>query len=153
MALTQIQVADQLTEEHNHIKKGLVDIQEAVKKPVSEKELHDWRLEFIWQLREFRNHLLKHFDFEEDGGFMHEIVEKAPEKLNVVKALGNQHQEIALALDHIIEHLKSLDHFDMKMYEEIRQHISEMVDTILKHKTAEIDLMQMVYYQDYGYPS
>ena len=25
-----------------------------------------WKIEFVWQMREFKNNLYKHFDFEED---------------------------------------------------------------------------------------
>ncbi len=153
MAYTVSDVVKQITEEHEQIKKGMADIQGWVKTPITEKDFHDWRLEFIWRLREFRNHLLRHFDFEEDGGFMHELMEEAPEKTSQIKILSNQHHEIAEDLDHIIKDLKSMEHVEKNMSQEIRQHVLDIIDKIHTHETAEVDLMQAIYYQDYGYPS
>ncbi|MFQ5823029.1 MAG: hemerythrin domain-containing protein [bacterium] len=153
MPLKKSDIASQIEKEHECIKRDMVDIKMDVMKEVSPKNFPDWRLEFIWRLRDFKTHLLKHFDLEEEGGFMNEILSEAPEAMNQVKKLEAEHGQIVSDLDRILSDLKEMQEKDISKLDGIRNCVIQLISTIRAHETAEDNLIQTVYYQEYGYPA
>jgi hemerythrin-like domain-containing protein len=153
MPLKKSDVASQIEKEHECIKRDMGDIKMAIMEEVSPKNFPDWRLEFIWRLRDFKNHLLKHFELEEDGGFMAEILSESPEAMNQVKKLEAEHGQIVSELDAILADLKKIHEKEMPKLEDIRSRVIQLMTTIRNHEAAENELIQTVYYQEYGYPS
>lgn len=153
MPLKKTDIASQIEKEHECIKRDMGDIKMAVMEKVSLKNFPDWRLEFIWRLRDFKTHLLKHFDLEEEGGFMNEILSEAPETVNQIKKLEAEHSQIVSELDDILADLKEMHEKEIPKLEDIRNRVTQLMSTIRNHETAENNLIQKVYYQEYGYPS
>ncbi len=153
MSLKKSDIAVQIEQEHACLKRDMVDIKETVTREVAEKEFPDWKLEFMWRLRDFKNHLSKHFDLEEEGGFMKEILTEKPEAMSKVKKLEAEHNQILSDLDGILKDLKMMDVRDFSKIEDIRNRVTQLVSTIHAHESAEQELMQAVYCQEYGYPS
>lgn len=153
MPLKKSDIAVQIEKEHECIKRDMGDIKDAVMKEVTDQDFSNWRLEFIWRLRDFRTHLLKHFDLEEEGGFMNEILSEAPQAMTQVKKLEAEHEQILARLDGILADLKALEVRDVSKLEDIRNRVIQLISTIRGHEEAENNLIQTVYYQEYGYPA
>ena len=143
----------QVEKEHELIKTNLHEINETIGKDLAGKDFSEWKLDFMWKLRDFRNTLEKHFDFEEESGFIQEIVDRAPETLNHAKELKKEHGEIVQVLDTIITELKSMDYLQEEKLLQIREQVATFVASIREHENAENELVQKVYCQEYGYPS
>ncbi len=146
-------ITDQVKQEHACIKRDLKLIKDEINHPAADQPFNDWRLQFIWRLRDFKNHLLKHFDFEEEGGFMRDIIEEAPEVTGGVKFLENQHLTILTLLDEIVHLFKNLKGNDEIALSQIRVKVLKLTADISKHENDENELIQTVYYQEYGYPT
>lgn len=153
MPLRKTDLASQIEKEHECIKRDMGDIKEEVTKDIAPQDFSDWRMEFVWRLRDFRNHLLKHFDLEEEGGFMNEILSEAPEAMNKVKKLEAEHGQIISNVDGILADLKEMQQKEISRFEEVRNRVTQLLTTVRNHEEAENDLIQKVYYQEYGYPS
>jgi len=122
-------------------------------KSFTEESFHDWKMEFLWRLRDFRFHVANHIDLEEDGGFMSEIVEMAPEKDTQIKKLAKEHEGLLDKIDQLINELRPLTYNDNEKLDMIRTHLKEMLRTMDRHESEENELIQSVFYQDYGFSS
>jgi len=122
-------------------------------KSLTEESFHDWKMEFLWRLRDFRFHVANHIDLEEDGGFMSEIVEMAPEKDTQIKKLAKEHEGLLDKIDQLINELRPLTYNDNEKLDMIRTHLKEMLRTMDRHESEENELIQSVFYQDYGFSS
>lgn len=119
---------------------------------IPDEKYEEWRLEFMWQLRDFRNHCLKHFDFEELGGFMKDVLDDAPETNTIVNKLEKEHTKLIKELDGTLENLKAQEQKETDKLDEIKSNVKHLIIRLKAHEKAENDLIQKVYSQEYGYP-
>ena len=153
MPYKKSRIAEQIEQEHACLKRDMGNIKNELSRDVIDEDFADWRLELIWRLRDFRNHLCKHFDLEEEGGFMTEITEEAPERVSQVNQLESEHGQILADLDGILTDLKHIELKDSSRLEDVRKRVTELISTLGSHEAAENELIQKVYYREYGYPA
>ena len=153
MAEEKSKMSSKVLEEHNILKENINTLSKNIETEVQDDKYEEWRLEFTWQLRDFRNHCLKHFDFEELGGFMKDVLNDAPETKNVVKKLEDDHTKIIQEMDDILDDLKSQEKKDSDKLELLKSNVKHLIIKLKAHEKAENDLMQKVYSQEYGYPA
>ena len=67
-----------------------------------------WKIEFVWQMREFKNNLYKHFDFEDDSGIFDYFPDGDSEKANQGERFRTEHKQILGNLDKILTRLKRI---------------------------------------------
>ena len=146
-------VTEHVEIQHAYIKKDLEILKNEIIKDVAAEDFREWKLAYMWQLRDFRNTLTKHFDYEEESGFMSEIINEAPENLKTATQLRHEHEDIVQTLDKILLEIKSMDQLDHVRMDNIREGLTHFIATIHNHETAENELIQRVYCQEYGYPS
>ncbi len=151
--LEKPEIARQVEEEHEAIKRAMDDIRDAIASDDPSSNFPQWHLDFIWRLRDFRLHLLRHFDLEEEGGFMSDIVARAPETSAKVAELENEHEDIVDYLDTILKTLKKVETWDELREHDVDESISALLDLIRKHEATENQLIQKAYCREYGYPS
>jgi len=153
MTKHQIEIANQVEEEHKGINQDIGEIKLAVMQEVSPEDFANWRLEFIWQLRDFKNRLLRHFDLEEEGGFMKDVLSAAPESQPKVRELKAEHRQFSKSLEKIIDTLKAMHKKDSEKLEQTRIDLNEILATLQKHEEEEHRLLQRTYFREYGGPS
>lgn len=153
MSMKKSSIAVQIEKEHQCLKRDMGEIHREVMMDIRNEDFQDWRLEFMWRLRDFRNHLLKHFDLEEEGGFMNEILTEKPEAMGQVKRLEAEHDDILASLDTILRDLKIMQKKEIEKLQDIRKRVVTLISSIQAHESAENELIQSVYYREYGYPS
>lgn len=153
MSMKKSSIAVQIEKEHQCLKRDMGEIHREVMMDIRNEDFQDWRLEFMWRLRDFRNHLLKHFDLEEEGGFMNEILTEKPEAMGQVKRLEAEHDDILASLDTILRDLKIMQKKEIEKLQDIRKRVVTLISSIQAHESAENELIQSVYYREYGYPA
>ena len=140
-------------EEHNILRENISTLSKKIEMDIPDEKYEEWRLEFMWQLRDFRNHCLKHFDFEELGGFMKDVLDDAPERKTIVNKLEQDHTALIKELDGILENLKTQEQKEAAKLDEIKSNVKHLIIRLKAHEKAENDLIQKVYSQEYGYPA
>ncbi|MFQ5652385.1 MAG: hypothetical protein ACE5IY_20840 [bacterium] len=153
MSFKKSDIAIQVEKEHECIKRDMRLLEETFAQGEQAEEFAEWRLEYMWRLRDFRLHLLKHFDLEEEGGFMQEILERAPEVHGKLRQLEMEHEKIVTDLDAILSALKTMAFRNESKLEGIRSQVLQLLSDIRTHEAAENELIQTIYCQEYGYPA
>lgn len=147
------ETAEKVEREHRHLDKEMAELKTAAMKDVSPQEFPKWRLEFVWQLRDFKNMLLKHFDLEEEGGFMKDVLREAPHSERTVKHLKDEHGEFALQIDGIMAEIKTMQKKNPTELEKIRNALDQLFELLKRHEEEEHRLLQRTYFREYGGPS
>ncbi len=142
--------ADKIREEHEFLKGEMGKLNYMICETVTPENFPKWRLDLLWLLRDFLNHLQKHFDLEEDGGFMSDILDVAPHKQHAVEKLATEHEEMVKSFSGIIASLKSLQEKDDDRIADICERIQVAVEMLKAHESAEGELIESTYLQDEG---
>ena len=153
MAAKKKTAIEAIRDEHICMQRDRSILKKELAKPLTRDNFHDWKMKFLWRLQDFRFHLANHIDLEEDGGFMTEIIEMAPEKDARVKRLAKDHKGILEKMDQLIDELRPLIFSDKEKFETMSKDLNILLQTIDYHESKENDLIQGVFYQDYGFPS
>lgn len=149
MTKKRYDTAHKIEEGHKGLNQKMGGIKLASMKEVSSEDFANWRLEFIWQLRDFKNCLLRHFDLEEDGGFMKDVLSAAPESQPKVNVLKAEHRQFSKSLEKIMDTLKAMHKKDSEKLEQTRIELNEILATLLKHEEEEHRLLQRTYFREY----
>jgi len=147
------EIGEKVAQEHKHLDKEIAELKFIAMKEVTPEDFPNWRLELVWQLRDFKNLLLKHFDLEEEGGFMRDVLHEAPHSEHVVKQLRSEHGELALLIDDIMAQIKSMGQKNPAKIEQARLALNGLVDMLRQHEEEEHRLLQRTYFREYGGPS
>jgi iron-sulfur cluster repair protein YtfE (RIC family) len=109
-----------------------------------------WKLSILRKLRDFQNELRKHFDLEEHGGFMDEVISHAPRYVSRVEALVSEHDAVSESLEAILTHVKAATAPAMWREARIPARLTELFETLREHESEENTLIQDTYFQDLG---
>lgn len=150
MPLKEKEIAAKIREEHERIKQDMKKINTLSSAHVSQEGYAKWRLDLIWLLRDFKNALQKHFDLEEEGGFMTDVVKIAPQNINAVQKLETEHETMNAMMEEILTSLKDQEEKDDLKLKALRQRIGEFFEVLESHEAAEGDLIESTYLQDEG---
>jgi len=152
MASKKIEVEKQLIKAHEELNRNIGELKLTIMERVSAKDFSDWRIQFIGRLQDLRQKLSKHFEFEEQGGFMAEVTDAAPQLLNQVKELEIEHKRILSNLDGVLTDFKKSDVKDKLELQDIFNRISGIMTTLHQHEITENELMQSAFYREHGGP-
>jgi len=153
MTLPNLETALEVERDHKHLTEQMARFKLFVKSEPEPEHYSRWRLEFLWQLRDFKNRLLKHFDLEEEGGFMEDVMVMAPHCARQIKELKKEHERIPVLMDGILAELKAMTKMDSDKLARIQSRISEVMGTLREHENQEHKLIQNAYYSEYGGPA
>ncbi len=152
MASKKSDVGKQIVEEHEALNRHIGELKLTIMEKVSTKDFPDWRIQFIGRLRDLKQKLTHHFQFEERGGFMDGVTHEAPQFSNKVKDLEIEHARILSDLDGVLTAFKALYVKDDLALENIFNQLSGIMTTLHQHEMAENELMQSAFYRDHGSP-
>ena len=150
MPLEKKKLVDRIEEEHDHLKEEMVSIRELIAADITDATYAEWRINFMWVLRDFYNDLQKHFDLEQEGGFMSDILKVAPQFANVVERLEDEHELMGKQLTAILEMLKPLEAYSPDALQDVFSRVEEFLTLLTDHEAAEGDVIETAYMRDYG---
>ncbi len=142
--------AARVQDEHESLKTTMTAIRAEIKSPLPEEDFGEWKLGFIWRLRDFQNELVKHFDLEEDGGFMQDLVNISPGCASRVEVLKQEHDDIIPRLNELTDRLKRISTNNDEDLGHVAEDVLSLFDLLERHEAAERELIQDVFFQDIG---
>ena len=105
-----------------------------------------WKIEFIWQMREFKNELLKHFDFEEDSGFFDHFPKTQSNGRSYGKKMRTEHKQLMKDLDKILGRLKKIREIRKPELKNMEVDILHLIKEIGKHENREMGVIDSLYH-------
>lgn len=145
-------VPERVEQDHVRLRREMENLQTFTSSVAEGEDFAKWRLDLMWMVRDFKNNLLKHFDLEEEGGFMRDVRRMIPNSDAQVNDLLDEHRQMEFTLDRILEILKSLRERNDQELSRLQRKVSELASTIMEHESTEHHLLQRSYYRDYGGP-
>ncbi|MCB0277652.1 MAG: hemerythrin domain-containing protein [Calditrichaeota bacterium] len=143
-------IAREIQEEHDRMKAEMAKISGMMAETITGDNFTEWRRGFLFLLRDFENDLQKHFDLEEEGGFMADVLAAHPENEFSVNKLEHEHQEMTDMLIAILGDLKAIEVPDELEEKNIFERVRELITLLEAHEHAEGELLTSVYYTDDG---
>ncbi|MBX3433036.1 MAG: hemerythrin domain-containing protein [Pirellulales bacterium] len=141
--VTNHKLADAVQVDHHELNGLLADI----RKQFADQRRSKRALEkLVTQLAELCE---GHFQREEEGGYMREAVQQAPQLASRAKTLGDEHEPLQEA----IEKLRILVHSGVESaawWVRVQSDFSSFAKTISRHESEENALLQEAFTQDVG---
>jgi len=143
-------LANRVDQEHEELRDTIDRLGTVFDRPIEAAGFVGWKLDLLWQLRDFENQLQKHFDLEEDGGYNADLIRIAPHLAPSIAHLEEDHRKIISDLDHILDTVKSVENESSPVLQRAKVRIEALLAFIRQHETEENAIIQEAYYQDYG---
>ena len=150
MPLDERNIAQKIREEHEHMKEAMARIKGMIGAEIPAGGYAKWRMDLLWTLRDCCTDMQKHFDLEEEGGFMHDVLRVAPHRSSAVEKLEDEHEQIQEGLEAVLRDLKAVEEQDEEKIARVCSDIQAIFDLIATHEEEESDLMMSTYMQDEG---
>jgi len=147
MQQNNMDIVRRVEEEHVTLRLLMKSVTDSFARPPG-GDITDWKLNLVWELRDFRNALVKHFDLEEDGGFMGDVVATAPHEKRRVDQCEREHAEFLKEIDDITAELKRM--IDPSAVQGVRERLDKLIEKLHDHEALECELLGTVYFQDFG---
>ncbi len=152
MVSKKLEVEKQLIKEHKELNRDIGELKLTIMESVSAEDFPDWRIQFIGKLQDLKQKLTSHFEFEEQGGFMTEVIDEAPQLLNQVNELEIEHKQILANLVGAVKVFKKLDVKDDLEFQDILNRVSRIMNELHNHEMTENELLQSAFYRELGSP-
>jgi hypothetical protein len=135
-----------IEEEHESVDRSLENIKVALKTWMESDDFTLWKIEFIWQMRELKNSLLKHFDFEEDSGFFDHFPKTDSNSGKYGKKIRTEHKQLAKDLEKILNKLKKIRDIRNPNLKQMEVDILQLINAISKHEDREMGVINSLYH-------
>jgi hypothetical protein len=144
MLETTFSFVAELSQEHDSLLGQLSHVQEAFHEylPGGASLLAD-------RLRALKTSLLRHFFFEEQGGYMSQVLEQAPHLHRSAQELLAEHHLLGLELDALIESASAVPP-DRLPPVPLQQRVEQWMGLVRRHEAKENQLIQGTCNQDLG---
>jgi len=141
-------LAKNIAREHAEVRGTILDIRQEIRRLQSEAgpahEVGNLRKLFA----SFAQHLKRHFELEEGGGFIGEYPEPGTQR--VVKELLGQHRLFERDLDALLAAIVSSEEGKACLSDECAHELEAFLQRLEQHERAEIDLLQKTVYHETG---
>jgi len=129
--------AEALHEEHTALLADLHQLDDAVHAGSRASPM-----ELGTRLTHLRTHLLEHFRFEEEGGYMAPVLHEEPRLGPEIQGLLDEHGQLAQTLDALIQEASAAQTLDDGLREKVRG----WAKRVRQHEAHENNLVQEAYY-------
>ena len=143
-------LANRINQDHEELRAAVDRLGTLFDREIKSDDFVGWKLDLLFQLRDFQNQLQKHFDLEEDGGYNADLIKIAPHLAQSVAHLEEDHRKIISDLSHILDIVKRIQGDKSPMLLRVKNRIGSLLDFIREHESEENAIIQEAYYQDYG---
>jgi hemerythrin-like domain-containing protein len=150
MPVINTTLASQLQKEHDYILEITVKIESLLKATSRQKQTVDWSSSLLESLSLLREHLERHFDFEETGGFMEEVVRVLPNVSQQVERLKSDHQIMMYEINDLYQRAEKLILYNGSVIKKIELDIKHFLQLLGDHEKKENQLVFRVFLDDVG---
>lgn len=134
-------VANELTGAHEILLKDLRELKEAtdLKAGADVAKLRS-------RLSAIQAHIAKHFQFEEQNGYLDAVAKQEPRLERAILRLADEHRQLAQTLQGLIDRAMHRASLDASFGKEVRA----WIDQVRQHERSENDLVQDAFNVDLG---
>ncbi len=132
----------ELNHQHRHLRDLLAELGTLTRNP---EGFEAAKASLVAKLRALREMVQAHFAFEEEGGYMSEVLRKAPRFLPEVERLEAQHTQILRDLDRLTR--TDLDETDSDTF---LAEVHGLIERLGRHEREETDVVQRSVIEDTG---
>jgi hypothetical protein len=133
--------AEALTRAHLALRKDLGLLEEAAR-PASGEGTTELRA----RLGATRTHVVEHFRFEEENGYLDAVRQREPRLERAVQQLADDHRRLARSLDALVEEARAAARLD----DTFRGKVRAWMEQLRQHEVRENDLIQDAFNTDIG---
>ena len=130
-----------INDDHKSLNSKLENIKVALNTWIASDDFLLWKIEFIWQMREFKNNLFHHFDFEEETGFFEHFPNGDSIRKTYGRKIKTEHKHITRELDKILTRLKRIQDVQNPKLKKLEEDILELIEDIYRHENSEINVL------------
>jgi hypothetical protein len=91
-------------------------------------------------------HILEHFRFEEENGYMDKVRKREPRLERAIDLLESEHRQLGQSLDSLIRKAKEATNLDHSLHTQV----FDWIASVRKHETREDELVQDAFNLDIG---
>lgn len=139
-----------LARDHQQLAEQCGRIERHVTRSCLPDELDRWCKDLVMDLRILEGQLLAHFRYEEQGGFLRDVLREVPHSERRVAALRREHDRMANDLDRILRAMESWRRPQPGDVRMARARIRRLLEGIERHEIEEQSLLLSTYYREYG---
>ena len=150
MPTSRNKISLKIRDEHFSIKSGIQAIRQHVKSNVSENNFKTWRDKLFELINKMAAELSEHFEQEEDGGFMSDILKNVPQKKHAISQLKAEHEMMTQDISVIQRCIKETKSLDETQIVNLSHQINEFLDLLTAHEAAENLLLEDIYLRNKG---
>ena len=150
MPATNVSIANQLKKEHSYIDAITRKIEKLVAAIKPQRRALEWSSSLLENLSSLRDHLEKHFEFEETGGFMEEVTKALPNISPQVEILHRDHEILAYEINDLYRRAERLILDSGPTTREIGEDIKHFLHSLQEHERKENALVLRVFLDDVG---
>ncbi len=152
MAVESGDLPARIRAEHERVMKVVQEIRAIIGAQTPAGRFSQWRHALLQLLGDLANDLLKHFDLEEEGGFMSAVLSRTPQNAPIVQRLQREHAEITRRLNKVVMDVEAVSQDNNSSVLDIRRRTMAVLSLLDAHEAAEESLIQETYLQDEGGP-
>ncbi len=134
---------EQVRQEHEELRNWLGKLHQTL------SQRSDTVSEVTAQVEGLIEHLNRHFQDEEDGGFFHQLVEQAPRYADRTNALREEHTQLRAQAADLAAAARSGEGSD-SWWQQLDKDFHEFSRFLMRHENLENELLQDVYDEDVG---
>jgi len=106
--------------------------------------------DFVGVFEDFRASLQRHFEFEEEGGYMQQVLDRRPHHKTKVDMLQREHREIRVVLDRLESELATDLTDDLPRCDDFKKDFVDLMTRFGRHEQAERELVMEVFWLEGG---
>jgi hemerythrin-like domain-containing protein len=144
------QVPTRLADEHREINQTADALDALTNREDAVEAYSEWRSELRETVERFADLLESHFEHEEEGGFLRDVLREVPNSEASVRTLKQEHGEIKSAMAALLGDLGATRHGGEDDVRRIRTAVQGITSTLHHHELSEQQLIQRTYYREYG---
>lgn len=136
-------VTESLREEHAYLKEVLPRVRQALATRTARPQ------KVVDMLEDLAQHVLDHFEHEEQGGYFADAIQAAPRLRRRIKVLLGEHTQMSLQLI-ALHQCAASDSAGSSWWQELEAGFEEFCERFTAHEEAENRIAQEVYGDDIG---
>ena len=140
-------------EEHRQLNAMVADLRQFLESPrpeVGQKGAHSWSTKLTTRMVALHDALYRHFQEEEEGGMMEELMEAHPRATGAVEGLVLEHEQILKDMRRCSSAAMEYADGVEPNNPALRQRITDLLDCLHQHEVEETDLIQRLEYEMVG---